>query len=121
MDLIVRNARLADRPGQVDIGVEAGYIVAVESALAAEAESYDAAGRLVCGGFVETHIHLDKSRIIDRCTAEQGREAQAVARVAAVKHSFTVEDVHARAAQTLEAAISHGTTRMRTHVEVDPG
>ena len=26
-----------------------------------------------------------------------------------------------RAAQTLEAAISHGTTRMRTHVEVDPG
>src|SRR5262249_8461326 len=24
-------------------------------------------------------------------------------------------------AQTLEAAISHGTTRMRTHVEVDPG
>ena len=34
---------------------------------------------------------------------------------------MTVEDVHARAAQTLEQCILHGTTRMRTQVEVDPG
>jgi cytosine deaminase len=33
---------------------------------------------------------------------------------------MTAEDVHARARQTLEQAILHGTTRMRTHVEVDP-
>ena len=41
-------------------------------------------------------------------------------RVAAVKHTFTVEDVTERAARTLEKCISHGATRMRTHVEVDP-
>ncbi len=34
---------------------------------------------------------------------------------------MTVEDVHARAAATLEECIKHGTTRMRTQVEVDPG
>ena len=34
---------------------------------------------------------------------------------------MTVEDVHARAAQTLEQCIVHGATRMRTQVEVDPG
>jgi cytosine deaminase len=32
-----------------------------------------------------------------------------------------VEDVRARAAQTIEACIKHGTTHMRTQVEVDPG
>jgi cytosine deaminase len=34
---------------------------------------------------------------------------------------MTVEDVRARAEHTLEECIKHGTTRMRTQVEVDPG
>jgi cytosine deaminase len=123
MDLIVRNARIADHPpdGHVDIGVENGRIVAIEPGLATEAASYDAGGRLVCGGFVETHIHLDKSCIIDRCAPETEREPHVVQRVAAVKREFTVEDVRTRARRTLEKCISHGATRMRTHVEIDPG
>jgi cytosine/creatinine deaminase len=123
MDLIVRNARIADHPseGPVDIGAESGRIVAIEPGLAAEGASYDAGGRLVCGGFVETHIHLDKSCIIDRCEPETEREPHVVKRVAAVKRDFTVEDVRARARRTLEKCISHGATRMRTHVEIDPG
>ena len=123
MDLIVRNARMADHrtDGLVDIGVESGRIVAIEPGLAAEGASYDAGGRLVCGGFVETHIHLDKSCIIDRCEPETERQPHVVQRVAAVKRDFTVEDVRARARRTLEKCISHGATRMRTHVEIDPG
>ena len=42
----------------------------------AAAQSYDAGGRLVCAGLVETHIHLDKSRIIDRCPPPNGRRRQ---------------------------------------------
>jgi Cytosine deaminase and related metal-dependent hydrolases len=77
-------------------------------------------GRLVCAGFVETHIHLDKSCILARCDGETQRFPHlAMERVSAVKHSFTVEDVSARAA-TIEKCIGHGATRMRTHVEVDP-
>jgi len=126
VDLIVRNARIvADSaapqgPEIRDIGVEGGRITTIMPSLGVAAETYDAAGRLVCAGFVETHIHLDKSRIIDRCAPESGRDARAVARVAAVKPGMTIEDVHARARQTLEQAILHGTTRMRTHVEIDP-
>ena len=41
-------------------------------------------------------------------------------RVAAVKPGFTVEDVYARAAETLEQCILNGTMHVRTHVEVDP-
>ncbi|MET0427619.1 MAG: amidohydrolase family protein, partial [Microvirga sp.] len=40
--------------------------------------------------------------------------------VSAMKRSFTVEDVYARGARVLDRAIVKGTTRMRTHVEVDP-
>jgi cytosine/creatinine deaminase len=123
MDLIVRNARLSAAPEEklVDIGVTDGRIVAIEPMLAADAELFDAEGCIVCAGLVETHIHLDKSNIIDRCAPAEGRQANAVPRVAAVKSSFTVEDVYARAARTLEKCIQHGATRMRTHLELDGG
>ncbi|WP_158931798.1 amidohydrolase family protein [Acidisphaera sp. S103] len=120
MDLIIRDARLFDGSA-VDIGVAGGKIVAIEAGLAASAPAYDAAGHLACAGLVETHIHLDKSRIIDRCPPEDGRNANAVPRVAAVKQSFTEEDVYRRASTTLENCIKFGTTRMRTHVELDGG
>jgi cytosine deaminase len=72
MDLIIRNARLADRSSAElsDIGVGNGRIVAIERRLAADAEVYDAEGRLACPGLIESHIHLDKSRIMDRCAPQ---------------------------------------------------
>jgi cytosine deaminase len=123
MDLVLRNARLAHAPEAppVDLGVSDGRIVAIEPHLQAAAAEYDAAGLLVCGGFVETHIHLDKSCILDRCAPETDRQANAVARVAAVKSTFTIEDVYARARATLEKCIKHGATKMRTHLELDAG
>ena len=71
-------------------------------------------------GFVETHIHLDKSCMLGRCQCEKGTLDEAIAAVAAAKRGFTEEDVYERASRTLEKAIKQGTTRMRTHVEVDP-
>lgn len=122
MDLIVRNARLSCDPvTPVDIGVRDGRIAFVGTGISAEArEVVDAGGCMVCGGMCETHIHLEKSRIIDRCAPEQGRNAMAVKRVSDVKHTFTVEDIVARARTTLERCIENGATRMRAHVEVDP-
>src|SRR6202047_4929673 len=122
MDLILRNVRLAHRPeaGAVDIGVAGGKVVAIEKGLAAEAEIYDASGRVACGGLIETHIHLDKSRIIDRAPPETGRKISPMKQVAALKSGFTVEDVRARAERTLTECILNGATRMRTQVEVDP-
>ena len=98
MDLIIRNARLLGAPDHppVNIGVRGGQIIAIENNLLANAPVYDAEGNLVCAGLVETHIHLDKTRIIDRCPPEDGRNANAMARVASVKHAFTEEDVYHR-------------------------
>ena len=121
MDLIISNARLADRPGEepIDIAIADGKIAALGHGFAA-AETHDAGGRLACAGLIETHIHLDKSRIIDRCPPESGREISPMRQVAALKPSFTEEDVRMRAERTLVECVLNGTTRMRTQVEVDP-
>ena len=80
MDLIVRNALLSDRvaDGPLDIGVSKGRIVAIEPGLSAEAHIYDAEGRLACPGLIETHIHIDKSRIIDRCVPQERKHLSPV-------------------------------------------
>jgi cytosine/creatinine deaminase len=121
-DLLLRNARLPEGGEAVDIGVSAGRIAAIGPGLGAEAgEVVECGGRLVSPGLVETHIHLDKTCTIDRCECETARNPhRAMERTSAIKHTFTVEDVNARARRTLEKCILHGTTLMRTHVEVDP-
>jgi cytosine deaminase len=123
MDLIVRNVRRVTVPdeGPVDIAVADGKIVAMGPDLAAEGESYDAGGRLACAGLIETHIHLDKSRIIDRCPLPEGRRVNPVTTVAPLKPAMSVEDVYTRAEMTLRECLVNGATRMRTQVEIDPG
>src|SRR5471032_2379908 len=124
-DLVLRDVRLPDgKPDQpeTDISVKGGRIAAIPPKLGGEAkEEMKGGNRLVCSGFVDTHIHLDKACILGRCEHTTKRNPHlAMERVSAVKHTFTVEDVIERAAATIEKCISHGATRMRTHSEVDP-
>ena len=121
LDLVFRNARIAGRDGAAfDIGVAGGRIAEIAASIATDAPAEDIGGRVVTPGFVDTHIHLDKSCILDRCRAEEGTLAEAIAQVGAAKRAFTGEDVYQRGSRTLEKAILQGTTRMRTHVEIDP-
>jgi len=126
MDTLLRNARILGRDytATFDVGIEAGRIAAIEPAgvmpAGYAAKVIDLDGRLVAPAFVETHIHLDKSCILDRCTSEKGTLDEAISQVALQKRSFTAEDVAGRARRTLENAIAQGTGVMRTHVEVDP-
>lgn len=124
IDILFQNARLAD--GQiVEIAVSGAKIVAVAST----AQSYDSVGkihdlgrRLVLPGLVEGHIHLDKCFVGDDwkphrpCTAgfsvrERVRfEKEALA---------SARPIAERAAALIDLCVSHGTTQMRSHVDVD--
>jgi cytosine/creatinine deaminase len=121
-DLILRSARIAGREDQpADIGIASGRIAAIAPSLPADGgpeERLD--GRLVLPGLVETHIHLDKCCIIDRCSIAAGTVQEAIAETARAKAAFTEADIEARARGTLEKAILAGTQFMRTHVEIDP-
>jgi cytosine/creatinine deaminase len=123
VDLVLRNARITDGDATslVDVGIHDGRIAQLGTRLPAATEDVDVDGRLVVPGFVETHIHLDKACILDRCKPERGTLDEAIAQVGAAKRAFTQEDVFQRASRALDKAIGHGTTRLRTHVEVDPG
>nr|WP_205520760.1 amidohydrolase family protein [Propylenella binzhouense] len=95
-------------------------VAAIEPRIESEAPRADGTGCLAFGGFVETHVHLDKACILDRCRLRHGTLEEAIALTARAKAGFTVEDVRARAAAVIEKAVTHGTMRMRSFVEVDP-
>jgi cytosine/creatinine deaminase len=70
-NLILRQGRLAaGGPALVDIGVADGRIVEIAPRIVADAPEECLDGRLVIAGFVESHIHLDKSELLQRCNCE---------------------------------------------------
>jgi len=120
-ELIVRNVRLPDYETLVDVLARDGLIVAIGPGLVSDARELPGNGALLTPGFAESHIHLDKACILDRCHNETGTLAGAIASVGAAKKTFTAEDVYRRGRKVLEKAIIQGTNAMRTHVEIDPG
>ncbi|HEV7256652.1 MAG TPA: amidohydrolase family protein [Bosea sp. (in: a-proteobacteria)] len=120
LDLVFRRAAIAGHDRPMDIGVGAGRILAIAPGLTADVPEVDLGGRLAIPGFVDSHVHLDKACLLGRCGHSHGGLGGAIAAVAAMKRDFTEADVHERGARVLEKAIAKGTTRMRTHVEVDP-
>jgi cytosine/creatinine deaminase len=120
LDLLLRQARIVGRNGLFDIGIRDAHIAEIATHIETDARVMPVDGRLAFPGFVDTHIHLDKSCIMDHCRCESGTLQEAIAAVTAAKAAFTEDDIYARARRTLERAIVQGTTHMRTHVEVDP-
>jgi len=121
MDLIIRGARTAEAPGRVDLAIRGDRIAAIAGHVAETGgQEIDVGGRLVVPGLVESHFHLDKALLGAGAPAEAGTVAGAIRATTAMKRRFTPEDIHARARRALELAVRHGTTAMRTHVEVDP-
>lgn len=122
-DLIIENARIDSSKKTVDIGIVDGKINVVSEFAFAKADTekkYDADGHFVCTGFYESHIHLDKACILDRCTIEEGTLDEAVTETGNAKKDFTEEDVYDRASRVVEMAIKKGTMGLRTFVETDP-
>ncbi|WP_150301983.1 amidohydrolase family protein [Pseudomonas profundi] len=113
------NARL-DASSTTELLIENGRFTRTFGPAHAPCETLDLEGRLVLPGLVETHIHLDKACIMERCQLCEGTLAEAVAQTRLAKASFTASDVYERGARVLEKAILQGTTHMRTHVEIDP-
>ncbi|MDB5308970.1 MAG: N-acyl-D-glutamate deacylase [Gemmataceae bacterium] len=69
-DLIIRNGRVVDGSGlpwvRADVGITGDRIAAVGPLGAAEAKTVlDAAGKVVCPGFVDAHVHGDLALLAD--------------------------------------------------------
>jgi cytosine deaminase len=121
MDLLIANARVWDDRPPVDIAIEGDRIVAIETAIDADAgRTIDAGGRAVLPGFVEPHLHLDKALIYRRQPARDGTLAEAIRLTAQLKAEQDRDDVLERSRAVLDMAVANGTVAIRAHPDVDP-
>lgn len=125
MQLVIRNASITGTSGTRDIGIDGGRITAIESPVEGPADrEIDAAGNFVSTGFVDSHMHLDKALVLDRYDWGQ-RETLAAHRITAMtesdkmKRNFTAEDVRQRGVRLARMCAAHGTTTLRSHVDID--
>ncbi len=72
MRTVFREATILGREpdGLLDIVVDDGRIADIGKTIAAAGEEIRLGGKLATPGMVETHIHLDKACILDRCAPE---------------------------------------------------
>jgi cytosine/adenosine deaminase-related metal-dependent hydrolase len=124
MDTIFNRARITDGT-TVSIAVAGGRIASIGTdAIEAPArvERVDLDGALVVPGLIDGHIHLDKTFVGDRwrphrpCTSGFDVRERVTFEKELLADSAPAET---RAASLIELAVSHGTTHMRCHVDVD--
>src|SRR5690242_9486826 len=115
----LQDARLADG-SVVDILIDGEVIRAVgRGASGKAAEVVDCRGQLVLPTFTDAHVHLDKALIRDELREHDGTLAGAIGATHERKRRYTVADVRARARAVIEESVRLGTTRLRSHVDVD--
>lgn len=79
----------------------------------------DARGGLLLAAFIDTHVHLDKVLIRDQLAEHDGTLRGAIDSIHEAKSGYSVDDVRRRARQIIESSVLSGTTRLRSHVDVD--
>src|SRR6185437_6834088 len=115
----LQDARLPDGR-QADILVDGEHIAEVGEGVGSQAaERIDCAGNLLLPGFIDGHVHLDKVLIRDELREHDGTLAGAIDAIHERKRRYTVDDVRARATAIIEESVRLGTTRLRSHVDID--
>jgi cytosine deaminase len=119
LDILVKNVRPWGHGEARDLAIEGGQFV--ETGKDARAHQViDAHGAMAIPSFVEPHIHLDKALINRDVRANvSGTLTEAIEIIWEGKRAYTTEDVVARASEVIDLAIQNGTTRLRTHVDID--
>src|SRR5207302_7716237 len=103
-----------------DIVVEGDRIVEVRRGAAdGVAEVLTCSEKLVLPAFIDGHVHLDKALIRDELREHDGTLAGAIGAIHERKRRYTADDVRARARAVIEDSVRLGTTRLRSHVDVD--
>ncbi|ELY34461.1 amidohydrolase [Natrialba magadii ATCC 43099] len=124
-DSIIRNAYSTEHDQILDIGITDGTITALDEEIDAAADTeIDAEENLVGPGFVDSHMHIDKS--FAACGERRPKGNESAFDFSDIKTreeeyfaDASVEDITQRALQNIEMAVAAGTTYIRSHVAVN--
>jgi len=120
MDLVIRNATLADGRHAMDIAIDGERIAEVGPQLALTGRrEIDAGGDLVSPPFVDAHFHMDAtlSYGLPRVN-ESGTLLEGIALWGELKPQLLQEDLIDRAMRYCDWAVARGLLAIRTHVDV---
>ncbi len=110
-----------DEPAALcDVTLDGPAIVTVERTGAPAPDGVqvdDLGGDLVFPGFLDAHVHLDKTHTWRRAPNRSHTFAEAIDTLWRDKVNWSAEDLHRRAGFALRSARAHGTVAMRTHVD----
>jgi cytosine deaminase len=119
--MILTNARLPDGKS-ADVEITGGLIAALHPPGSAShaGERIDLAGGLLLPAFVDGHIHLDKTHWgAPRLPHVEGRSVrERIAAERTQRHRVALK-IEARASALIRTLIANGTTRVRSHVDID--
>jgi cytosine deaminase len=120
--ILLANAMLADGR-RADLQLDAGRIVEIAgSGLPAREgeERIDLAGALLVAGFIDGHIHLDKTLLGRPFQPHRGgdRVAERIAREKEIRRELNYP-VEERARHLIRQVVGYGTMAVRTHVDID--
>ena len=103
---------------EVSLRVRDGRIARISASPLAElpGEQVQQGGRITAP-FAEPHVHLDAALLGARAPNKSGTLREGIANWSRLRAELSAEDVRARALETLEMYASHGTLRVRTHVD----
>jgi len=119
--MILANARLPEK-APADVEIAGGVIRAIHAAgdASPKGERRDLGGLLLLPAFVDGHIHLDKTHWgaprLPHVEGHSVRERIAAERAARRRVAPPIE---ARASALIRQLIANGTTRARSHVDID--
>jgi cytosine deaminase len=119
--MILANARLP-QGGLADVEIAGGVIAALHAPGSADQanERIDLKGALLLPAFVDGHIHLDKTHWgAPRLPHVEGRSVRERITAERVERHRVALPIEARASALIRTLIANGTTRVRSHIDID--
>ena len=119
--MILANARLP-QGGLADVEIAGGVIAALHAREIADqpGERIDLKGALLLPAFVDGHIHLDKTHwSAPRLPHVEGRSVRERIAAERVERHRVALPIEARASSLIRTLIANGTTRVRSHIDID--
>lgn len=118
-DLIVKNARLPDADGLVDIAIKDDKILMVEKGIKANSKKrLDVKGNLTSAGFIDAHMHLDLA-LIGGDEIWNGRTlAEAIKITNKYRLRMSTNELKNNVVNAAKMALANGTIALRTHISM---